>query len=73
VVGDTAVLTALVVGADTSDGAPARDALRLTQTRVRTPDGWRCLSGQADRGSASTRLRRGAAPEPRTAAGATVR
>lgn len=47
VVGDTAVLTALVTDEVTRDGQDLSFRLRLTQTWVRTPAGWRCLSGHA--------------------------
>ena len=47
VVGDTAVLTALVTDEVTRDGQDLSFRLRLTQTWVRTPEGWRCLSGHA--------------------------
>ena len=47
VAGDTAVLTATVTDEVTRDGHDRCFELRLTQTWVRTPGGWRCLSGHA--------------------------
>jgi Domain of unknown function (DUF4440) len=47
VVGDTAVLTALVTDEVTRAGQDLSFRLRLTQTWVRAPEGWRCLSGHA--------------------------
>jgi len=47
VVGDTAVLTALVTDEVSRDGRDQAFQLRLTQTWVRTPEGWRCLAGHA--------------------------
>jgi ketosteroid isomerase-like protein len=47
VVGDTAVLTAWVTDEVTRDGEDLSFRLRLTQTWVRTAEGWRCLSGHA--------------------------
>lgn len=47
VVGDTAVLTALVTDEVTRNDQDLSFRLRLTQTWVRTPEGWRCLSGHA--------------------------
>jgi hypothetical protein len=47
VVEDTAVLTAVVVDEVDRGGEAERFRLRLTQTWVRTPDGWQCLSGHA--------------------------
>ena len=47
VVGDAAVLTAAVTDEVARDGKALSFQLRLTQTWVRTPDGWRCLSGHA--------------------------
>ena len=47
VVGDTAVLTAWVTDEVTRDGQDLSFRLRLTQTWVRTPEGWQCLSGHA--------------------------
>ena len=47
VVGDTAVLTALVTDEVTRDGRHATFALRLTQTWVRAESGWQCLAGHA--------------------------
>ena len=47
VAGDTAVLTATVTDEVTRDGHDQSFELRLTQTWVRTPAGWRCLAGHA--------------------------
>jgi ketosteroid isomerase-like protein len=47
VVGDTAVLTAAVTDEVSRDGRDQSFTLRLTQTWVRTPEGWRCLAGHA--------------------------
>ena len=47
VVGDTAVLTALVIDEVTRGGRDLTFALRLTQTWVRVGDGWQCLAGHA--------------------------
>jgi hypothetical protein len=47
VVGDTAVLTAWVTDEVTRDGRDLVFRLRLTQTWVRTAQGWRCLAGHA--------------------------
>ncbi len=47
VAGDAAVLTAAVTDEVTRDGQDRSFHLRLTQTWVRTPAGWRCLSGHA--------------------------
>ena len=47
VVGDAAVLTAAVTDEVTRDGHDVAFRLRLTQTWVRTADGWRCLAGHA--------------------------
>jgi ketosteroid isomerase-like protein len=47
VAGDTAVLTATVTDEVSRDGRDHTFHLRLTQTWVRTPDGWRCLAGHA--------------------------
>ena len=47
VAGDTAVLTALVTDEVSRDGKDQVFQLRLTQTWVRTPEGWRCLAGHA--------------------------
>ena len=47
VVGDTAVLTASVTDTVTRDGRDRTFTLRLTQTWVRDPRGWRCLAGHA--------------------------
>jgi hypothetical protein len=49
VVGDAAVLTAAVTDEVTRDGHDLAFQLCLTQTWVRTPDGWRCLAGHASR------------------------
>jgi ketosteroid isomerase-like protein len=53
VAGDTAVLTAAVTDEVTRDGHEQSFRLRLTQTWVRTPAGWRCLAGHASRPSSS--------------------
>jgi hypothetical protein len=47
VVGDTAVLTAVVVDEVERDGARETFRLRLTQTWVREHGTWRCLAGHA--------------------------
>lgn len=47
VVADTAVLTAWVTDEVTRDGRDLEFRVRLTQTWVRTEQGWRCLSGHA--------------------------
>jgi ketosteroid isomerase-like protein len=47
VVGDTAVLTAWVTDEVRRDGRDQVFTLRLTQTWVRTGEGWRCLAGHA--------------------------
>jgi hypothetical protein len=47
VAGDTAVLVAVVVDEVEQDGAPLEHRLRLTQTWVRSDDGWVCLAGHA--------------------------
>jgi ketosteroid isomerase-like protein len=47
VAGDAAVLTAAVTDEVTRDGQDRSFHVRLTQTWVRTPAGWRCLSGHA--------------------------
>ncbi len=47
VAGDTAVLTSLVTDEVSQDGQDQSFQLRLTQTWVRTPEGWRCLAGHA--------------------------
>ena len=47
VVGDTAVLTAWVTDEVTRDGRDLVFRVRLTQTWVRTGQGWRCLAGHA--------------------------
>jgi uncharacterized protein (TIGR02246 family) len=47
VVGDTAVLTALVIDEVRKDGQDQSFTLRLTQTWVRAESGWRCLAGHA--------------------------
>jgi ketosteroid isomerase-like protein len=47
VVGDTAVLTAWVTDQVRQDGREQVFTLRLTQTWVRTGEGWRCLAGHA--------------------------
>ena len=53
VAGDTAVLTAAVTDEVTRDGREQTFRLRLTQTWVRTLEGWRCLAGHASRPSSS--------------------
>lgn len=53
VVGDTAVLSAAVTDEVTRDGREQPFRLRLTQTWVRTPEGWRCLAGHASQPSSS--------------------
>jgi ketosteroid isomerase-like protein len=47
VVGETAVLIAVVVDAVECDGQPQTYRLRLSQTWVRTGEGWQCLAGHA--------------------------
>ena len=47
VAGDTAVLTAAVTDEVSSDGRDQAFHLRLTQTWIRTPEGWRCHGGHA--------------------------
>lgn len=47
IVGDTAVLTGWVTDEVRRDGHDQVFTLRLTQTWVRTVDGWRCLAGHA--------------------------
>jgi hypothetical protein len=47
VAGDTAVLTAAVTDEVPRDGSELVFQLRMTQTWVRTPEGWRCLAGHA--------------------------
>jgi hypothetical protein len=47
VAGDTAVLTAAVTDEVSSGGRDQAFHLRLTQTWIRTPDGWRCIAGHA--------------------------
>jgi ketosteroid isomerase-like protein len=47
VVGDTAVLTAAVTDEVCIEGREQALRLRLTQTWVRTREGWRCLAGHA--------------------------
>jgi hypothetical protein len=49
VAGDAAVLTASVTDEVSQDGHDRAFHLRLTQTWVRTPEGWRCLAGHASR------------------------
>lgn len=44
---ETAVLTAAVTDEVSRDGRDQVFRLRLTQTWVRTPEGWRCLAGHA--------------------------
>jgi ketosteroid isomerase-like protein len=51
VAGDTAVLTAAVTDEVFLDGREQAFRLRLTQTWVRTPEGWRCLAGHASQPS----------------------
>ena len=47
VVGDTAVLTALVTDEVQKEGHVVTFSLRLTQTWVRAGGSWRCLAGHA--------------------------
>jgi ketosteroid isomerase-like protein len=47
VVGDTAVLTASVTDEVQRGGRDQEFTLRLTQTWLRTSEGWRCLAGHA--------------------------
>jgi hypothetical protein len=47
VVGETAVLTALVTDEVCKDGQDQSFTLRLTQTWVRAVSGWQCLAGHA--------------------------
>jgi hypothetical protein len=52
VVAGTAVLTAAVNDEVSRDGRDQSFRLRLTQTWVRTPQGWRCLAGHASQPAA---------------------
>ena len=52
--GGTAVLTAAVTDEVTRNGREESFRLRLTQTWVRTPEGWRCLAGHASEASSSS-------------------
>ena len=47
VAADTAVLTAAVTDEVSRDGRAQAFRVRLTQTWVRTPEGWRCIAGHA--------------------------
>jgi ketosteroid isomerase-like protein len=47
VVGDTAIVVAAVHDVVERDGEPLAFAMRLTQTWIRSADGWQCLSGHA--------------------------
>jgi ketosteroid isomerase-like protein len=47
VVGDTAILTALVIDEVHKEGRDQTFTLRLTQTWVRAEAGWQCLAGHA--------------------------
>lgn len=47
VVGDAAVLSAAVTDEVSQDGQDRAFQLHLTQTWVRTAEGWRCLAGHA--------------------------
>ena len=47
VVGDTAVLTAVVVDEVERDGRPETFRLRLSQTWVRVAGAWQCIAGHA--------------------------
>ena len=47
VVGDAAVLTAVVVDLVEKEGVSRSFRLRMTQTWVRNENGWRCLAGHA--------------------------
>ncbi|HTU76457.1 MAG TPA: nuclear transport factor 2 family protein [Trebonia sp.] len=47
VAGDTAVLTAAVIDEASRHGRDQAFHLRLTQTWIRAPEGWRCLAGHA--------------------------
>ena len=49
VVGDVGVLTAAVTDEVSQDGQVRAFHLRLTQTWVSTPAGWRCVAGHASR------------------------
>jgi len=49
VVADTGILTAAVTDEVSRDGRDRAFRLRLSQTWVRTPQGWRCLAGHASR------------------------
>jgi ketosteroid isomerase-like protein len=51
VVGDAAVLTALVTDEVHKDGRDQTLTLRLTQTWIRTEGAWRCLAGHASTSS----------------------
>jgi uncharacterized protein DUF4440 len=52
--GRTAVLTAAVTDEVTRNGREQSFRLRLTQTWVRAPEGWRCLAGHASEPSSSS-------------------
>ena len=47
VAGDTAILTAMVQDEVERDGVSQTFSLRLTQTWIRSADGWVCLAGHA--------------------------
>jgi ketosteroid isomerase-like protein len=47
VVGDTAIVSALVIDEVERDGRDQTFALRLTQTWVRADASWQCLAGHA--------------------------
>jgi len=47
VVGDTAIVVAAVHDVVERDGEPMNFTMRLTQTWIRSVDGWRCLAGHA--------------------------
>jgi ketosteroid isomerase-like protein len=47
VVGDTAIVVAAVHDVVERDGEPLNFTMRLTQTWIRSADGWQCLAGHA--------------------------
>ena len=47
VVGDTAIVVAAVRDVVERDGGPVTFTMRVTQTWIRSADGWQCLAGHA--------------------------
>ena len=47
VVGDTAIVVAAVRDVVVRNGEPSTYTMRLTQTWIRSADGWQCLAGHA--------------------------